>query len=212
MLKVCEIFASIQGESTYAGMPCVFVRLAGCNLRCTYCDTSYAYEEGREMSVTDIVDMVRSYGVSLVELTGGEPLLQGDARTLATALADRGCTVLIETNGSISIAGLDSRAVVIMDVKTPGSGMHEMTDLTNLARLREKDEVKFVITGRSDYEWSRDFVQKQALAGRCVVLFSPAYGMVSPSELSRWVLHDRLPVRLNIQLHKYIFGPDERGV
>ncbi|HSB51962.1 MAG TPA: radical SAM protein [Dissulfurispiraceae bacterium] len=212
MLKVCEIFASIQGESTYAGLPCVFVRLTGCNLRCTYCDTAYAYEEGREMPVTDIVDMVRSYGVSLVELTGGEPLLQGDARTLATALADRGCTVLIETNGSISIAGLDSRAVVIMDVKTPGSGMHGMTDLSNLVRLREEDEVKFVITGRSDYEWSRDFVQKQALAGRCVVLFSPAYGMVSPLELSRWILVDKLPVRLNIQLHKHIFGPDERGV
>ncbi len=212
MLKVCEIFASVQGESTYAGLPCVFVRLTGCNLRCTYCDTVYAYDEGREMPVPEIVGTVRAYGLSLVELTGGEPLLQGDTPALAAALADRSCTVLIETNGSVNISGLDPRAVIIMDVKTPGSGMHRMTDLSNLARLREKDQVKFVITCRGDYEWARDFVRKQALAGRCVILFSPAYGTVSPSELSRWILADKLPARLNIQLHKYIFGPDERGV
>lgn len=212
MLKICEIFASIQGESSYAGLPCAFVRLTGCNMRCLYCDTRFAYDEGSEMTVMEIVEAVRKCGIPLVEITGGEPLLQDETPALARLLLDEGHTVLIETNGSLPIDRLDRRAVVIMDVKTPGSGMSHMTDLSNLNLLKPTDELKCVITDRKDYEWAKAFIAEHQAAKGCAILFSPAFGMVSPRALAQWIIEDRLPVRLNVQLHKYLFGPDERGV
>jgi 7-carboxy-7-deazaguanine synthase len=211
-MKVCEIFASVQGESTYAGAPCVFVRLTGCNLRCAYCDTVYAYDEGREISLGELVSTVASFGITLVELTGGEPLLQPDAFRLASRLLDEGLKVLIETNGSVSISGADRRAVLIMDVKTPGSGMFDRMDLNNLELLRPHDELKFVITDREDYEWARCFIEERGLLPRRTVLLSPVSGSLAPRDLVRWIIDDRLAVRLNLQLHKYIYGPQERGV
>jgi 7-carboxy-7-deazaguanine synthase len=211
-MKVCEIFTSVQGESSYAGLPCTFVRVTGCNLRCTYCDTTYAYEEGEELSLDEITEKVRGEGVSLVELTGGEPLLAEGAHELIGRLLDLGLRVLVETNGSVSIRDVDPRAVLIMDVKTPGSEACGSTDLANVELLKPKDEVKFVLTDRKDYEWARDFIVTHGLTEKCTVLFSPAFGLLEARELAGWILADRLDVRLNLQLHKYIFGPDERGV
>jgi 7-carboxy-7-deazaguanine synthase len=212
-MKVCEIFTSIQGESTFAGQPCTFIRLSGCNLRCVYCDTQYSYEEGAEMELGDIVRQVETAGVPLVEITGGEPLLQGeDTNALIRALLDRDYRVLIETNGSMNIEGLDRRVTIILDMKTPGSGMSHRMDLTNLEKIKSTDEIKFVLSGRDDYAWSKDIVMRYGLEKRCVVLFSPAYGLLRPRELVSWMIEDKLAVRLNIQIHKYIFGPAERGV
>ncbi|MCL4475025.1 MAG: radical SAM protein [Nitrospirae bacterium] len=211
-MKVCEIFSSIQGESTYAGMPCVFVRMTGCNLRCSYCDTVYAYEEGTELTGEEIMDKIQAIGLKTVEITGGEPLLQKDVPPLTKKLLDREYRVLIETNGSQDIHGIDERAVIILDIKTPGSGMADKVMLSNLPLLKPQDEVKFVITHRNDYEWAKIFVREHSLMGRCTILFSPAFGMLDPRHLSKWILEDRLEVRLNLQLHKYIYGPDVRGV
>jgi 7-carboxy-7-deazaguanine synthase len=211
-MKVCEIFAGIQGESTYAGLPCVFVRMSGCNLRCVYCDTSYAYEEGMEMTEDEVFKEATSHGISTVEITGGEPLLQGAVPSLIKRLLDSGLVVLVETNGSVSISGVDSRAIIIMDVKTPGSDMSADMDLGNLKLLKPQDELKFVIGGRKDYEWTKDFLSEHGLTGLCTILLSPVFNVLSPQQLSRWILDDRLNVRLNLQLHKYIYGPDERGV
>ncbi len=211
-MKVCEIFASIQGESTFAGIPCTFIRMTGCNLRCSYCDTVYAYEEGTGLTDEEIVGKIEAIGLKTVEITGGEPLLQGEVFPLVKNLLDRGYRVLIETNGSQDIRGIDERAVIILDIKTPGSGMAERMRLSNLALLKPEDEVKFVITDRKDYEWSRAIVREHHRAGRYKVLFSPAFGMLDPRDLSRWILEDRLDVRLNVQLHKYIYGPETRGV
>lgn len=212
-MKVCELFTSIQGESTYAGTPCTFIRLSGCNLRCSYCDTAYSYEDGTEMTVAGIIEKVRDAGLNLVEITGGEPLLQfDDVAELATRLLDSGYRVLIETNGSVRIDRLDSRAVVILDLKTPASGMSEMNDLSNLEYIKPNDEIKFVISDRSDYEWSKRMVLEQGLSKRCIVLFSSAAGSLSARELAGWIIQDRLDVRLNMQLHKIIFDPNERGV
>lgn len=206
-MKVCEIFASIQGESTYAGLPCVFVRMTGCNLMCVYCDTTYAYEEGREMSEGEILEAINSYGIRLVEITGGEPFLQKDTLPLIEKLIDNGFKVLVETNGSMSIKDVDKRAVIIMDIKTPGSGMFERMDLLNLKYLKPIDEVKLVVMNREDYEWVRDFIRDYGLLDKCKILLSPAYGILSPKSLSEWIIGDRLPVRLNLQLHKYISVP-----
>ena len=211
-MKVCEIFLSIQGESTYAGLPCVFIRMSGCNLRCAYCDTTYAYEEGMELSEEDIFKQAVSYGISLIEITGGEPLMQKDVFQLIKRLLDSSLTVLVETNGSINFSGVDRRAIIIMDIKSPGSGMCEMMDLENLRLLKSQDELKFVIADRGDYEWTRDFIRKHGLSGKCTILLSPVFGVFSPRDLSRWMLDDRLRARLNLQLHKYIYGPEERGV
>jgi 7-carboxy-7-deazaguanine synthase len=211
-MKVCEIFASIQGESTYSGLPCVFVRLTGCNLRCSYCDTRYAYDEGREMTGDEIVTEVISYSLRLVEITGGEPLLQNEVLTLISRLNDQGLSVLIETNGSINIEDVDRRATIIMDVKTPGSSMSETLYAANFENLKRSDELKFVITSRADYEWAKDVVTKFVLHEKCTVHFSPAYSLIQPSDLSAWILQDKLSVRLNLQLHKYIYHPDRRGV
>ena len=209
-MKVCEIFKSIQGESSYAGMPCTFIRLAGCNLRCSYCDTTYAYNEGSEFSEEDIVDEVRRAGIGLVEVTGGEPLLQKGICQLIRRLLDEGYKVLIETNGSINIKEVDRRAVIILDIKTPGSGMNAEMDLSNVDVIKNTDEIKFVITNRGDYEWSKDIINRYNLINKCHLLMSPVYGMLPAEELARWMVEDRLGARLNLQLHKYIFGCDRR--
>ena len=211
-MKVCEIFSSIQGESSYAGLPSVFVRVTGCNLRCLYCDTPYAYDEGREMSEDEIFDEVSRHGVRLVEITGGEPLLQKGVFPLIRRLLDDGFTLLLETNGSVSIKDVDKRAVIVIDIKTPKSGMFGNMDLENLGYLKQNDELKFVISDREDYEWVKNFIETYRLLDRCKILLSPAYRLLSPESLSRWMLHDRLPARLNLQLHKYIYGPEARGV
>ncbi|NOX20633.1 MAG: radical SAM protein [Nitrospirae bacterium] len=209
-VKLCETFSSIQGESSYAGYPCFFIRLTGCNLRCSYCDTEYAYAEGEEVEVTELLKKARESGLSLVEITGGEPLIQEGAFELVTRLSDSGFQVLVETNGSVDITRLDPRAVAVLDVKTPGSGMSEKMDFRNLYRLRPNDEVKFVITSKDDFLWSVEMVNRYSLPQKRV-LFSPAKGYIEPKQLAEWILKERLSVRLNLQLHKFIFG-DKRGV
>ncbi|HBG93292.1 MAG: 7-carboxy-7-deazaguanine synthase [Nitrospirae bacterium GWF2_44_13] len=211
-MKICEIFTSIQGESSYAGMPCTFIRLTGCNLRCLYCDTAYAYEEGMELTEAEIISEVELIGVHLVTITGGEPLLQEETFRLTERLIGEGYKVLIETNGTMSIKDIDSRAVIVLDIKTPGSGMWEEMDLSNLDYIKPTDEIKFVITDREDYEWSKDVMHKYNLGSKCQVFFSPAFGILLPESLVKWILEDRLDVRLNLQMHKYIYGSDRRGI
>ena len=213
MLTVNEIFHSIQGESTHAGRPCVFVRLTACDLRCRWCDTPYAFHEGRKMSVDEVIADVDARGCDVVEVTGGEPLLQPDVYPLMQRLLESGKTVLIETGGHRSIADVPAGVIRIMDVKCPGSGESEQNDWTNLARLTPRDEVKFVIAHRADYEFARDVVRKEKLIGRVnAVLFSPVHGELDPKLLSEWVIQDRLPVRVQLQMHKYIWSPTTRGV
>lgn len=205
-VNVCETFASLQGESTYAGLTCFFVRLAGCNLRCVYCDTPQAFEPGREMSVDELARAASASGTAITEITGGEPLLQAGCAALAARLceATRG-PVLVETNGTCDISALPDRAVRIMDVKCPGSGAGASFDLDNLRRLRGCDEVKFVISHAADYEWARAFAARHALQARCAaVLFSPARGRLAPADLARWIMRDALPVRLQVPLHSVL--------
>ena len=212
-LTINEIYFSIQGESTWAGLPCVFVRLTFCDLRCTYCDTEYAFYEGKKQTLGEIVDAVFAYDCPLVEVTGGEPLLQRNVLPLMTLLADAGCTVLLETSGAHDISGVDPRVHRIMDLKTPGSGEVARNLLSNLAHLLPGDEVKFVIGSRQDYEWSRAQVREHRLAERCrAVLFSPIFGRIEPREIVDWVLADKLPVRFQLQMHKFIWAPTQRGV
>jgi len=210
-MKVVEIFTSIQGESSHAGKLCTFVRMAGCNLRCTYCDTQYAYDQGEELSEDSIIKKVTNSGIQLVEITGGEPLLQKRAGALIKRLLDEGFDVLVETNGSYSIKDIDKRAVVILDIKTPGSGMADKMDFSNIDQIKLDDEIKFVITSRRDYEWTKDIMAQYDLSDKGHVLLSPAYGMLDPQDLIRWMLEDGINARLNLQIHKYIFGPDTRG-
>lgn len=213
MLTINEIFHSIQGESTYAGEPCVFVRLTACDLRCSWCDTPYAFHEGRKMSVDEVLAEVRTYDCPTVEITGGEPLLQPDVVPLMTRLVDEGRRVLLETGGHRSLDGVPAGVTTIMDVKCPGSGEAARQDVANFQRLRPHDQVKFVIRDRADYEFARDVLAREALAGRvAAVLFSPVHGVLEPKTLAAWVLEDRLPVRLQLQAHKYIWGADVRGV
>jgi 7-carboxy-7-deazaguanine synthase len=211
-MRVTEIFHSIQGESTYAGQPCVFVRLTGCPLRCTWCDTEYAFYGGSEVALEDIVAKVGSYGCRLVEITGGEPLAQSEAFALISRLCDQTFDVLIETSGAIDTASVDPRAHLILDVKCPASGMSDRMHWPNLSRVTEKDEVKFVLADRSDYEWARQVLMDHEVANRCTVLMSPVFGALDPRQLAEWVLADRLPVRVQLQLHKFIWAPDMRGV
>ncbi len=212
-MKVCEIFTSIQGESTFAGRPCTFVRTSGCNLRCSYCDTQYSFDEGEDLSVEDIFACVHKAAIRLVEITGGEPLLQQEEVAALTAmLLDSGYTVLLETNGTLPIKQIHEKVIVIMDVKTPSSGMSLHNDFTNLHYLKKNDEVKFVICDKDDYTWATRIVLDEELASRCEVLFAPAFGFLDPRKLAEWIISDRLHVRLNLQLHKYIFGPEERRV
>jgi 7-carboxy-7-deazaguanine synthase len=213
MLTINEIFYSIQGESSRVGQPCVFVRLTACDLRCSWCDTPYAFNEGRKMSVDDVVAAVDGYGCPLVEITGGEPLLQEDVYELMERLSGSGRTVMLETGGHRSIGRVPTGIVKIVDVKCPGSGEADKNDWTNLNILASGDEVKFVIKDRTDYEFARDVIARYTLADRAAaVLMSPVHGVLEPRMLSEWVLADRLPARLQLQLHKYIWPPDTRGV
>ena len=213
-LKVNEIFYSIQGESTYAGQPCVFIRLTGCNLRCSYCDTTYAYDEGSFMELTEIVEGVKKFECSLVEITGGEPLLQDETTKLITVLLDLGFNVLLETNGSKDIGIVDRRCIKIMDIKCPSSKEEKNNKLENLKKLNKGDELKFVIEDRIDYEFAvgilSDIPEKTRV--EICVNFSPGFGSIAPRELAEWILKDKLDVRLNLQLHKFIWPPDMRGV
>ena len=213
MLTINEIFHSIQGESTHAGRPCVFVRLTACDLRCSWCDTPYAFHEGRKMSVDDVVADVEARGCPVVEVTGGEPLLQADVYPLMQRLLDAGKTVLIETGGHRSIAQVPDGVVRIMDVKCPGSGESAKNDWSNLALLKPADEVKFVIADRVDYDYAREIVQREKLVGRvAAVLFSPVHAKLDARQLAEWVIADRLEVRVQLQMHKYIWTPETRGV
>jgi 7-carboxy-7-deazaguanine synthase len=213
MLTVNEIFHSIQGESTHAGRPCVFVRLTACDLRCTWCDTTYAFHEGHKMSVDEVVDRVRSYGCDVVEITGGEPLLQKEVYPLMQRLLDDGRTVMIETGGHLSVDAVPDAVIRVIDVKCPGSGEADKNHWANLERLRPTDEIKFVIKDRADYEYARDVVIRHELAARCnAVLFSPVHGVQDAKSLAEWVLADRLPVRVQLQTHKFIWDPQTRGV
>jgi len=213
-LKVNEIFYSIQGESTYAGRPCVFVRLAGCNLRCTYCDTQYAYEEGETMELPHVSQKVASYQCPLVEVTGGEPLLQNDTAILVKNLLDDSYEVLFETNGTMDISRLDSRCIKIMDVKCPSSGMHSKNDLENLNRLTSRDEIKFVLGNKEDYQYAKKIIDTlQANSNKVnAIHFSPVFGCLEPKILAEWILADHLDARLQLQIQKTIWGPEARGV
>ena len=213
-LTVNEIFHSIQGESTYAGRPSVFVRLTGCNLRCRYCDTRYAYHEGQPMAVDAILDRVAAFNWPLVEVTGGEPLLQTETPALIYQLLESGYQVLMETNGSRDISAVDNRCIRIMDIKCPSSGEHLRNDPANLSRLTEKDEIKFVIGDREDYEFAKNtLLDSWDLAKRSnPVHFSPIHGIFNPKRLAEWILKDRLDVRLHLQMHKVIWDPNKRGV
>ncbi|GAB4239958.1 MAG: 7-carboxy-7-deazaguanine synthase QueE [Candidatus Methylacidiphilales bacterium] len=212
-LTVNEIYGSVQGESTFAGERCAFVRLTFCDLRCTYCDTTYAFYEGSKRTIGSIVEEVEALGIPLVEVTGGEPLLQPNAAVLTRVLCDRGYTVLVETAGAHDISVLDARVIRIMDLKCPDSGMADRNLWSNIDHLTVRDEVKFVIGSRGDYEWARDQVGRWRLADRVrAVLFSPVFGRIEPKVLVEWILADRLPVRFQLQMHKFIWPPSERGV
>ncbi len=212
-LLVNEIFYSVQGESTHAGRPCAFVRLTACNLRCNYCDTEYAFHQGRRMTVAEVVDRVEGYRCPLVEITGGEPLLQEAVHPLCAALLAAGKQVMIETSGALDVSRLDPRVIKIMDLKCPGSGEAQSNLWSNLRHLNPLDEVKFVISDRADYEWTRTVIADYKLDRRVnAVLISPAFGRIEPASLAAWMLEDRLPARLQLQMHKYIWSPNARGV
>jgi 7-carboxy-7-deazaguanine synthase len=213
MLTINEIFHSIQGESSRAGRACVFVRLTGCDLRCSWCDTPYAFHEGRKRSVDDVVAEVAGYDCPVVEITGGEPLLQQDVYPLMDALLAQGRTVLLETGGHRSIERVPHEVVKIVDVKCPGSGEAHRNDWDNLGRLAPHDEVKFVLNDRGDYDFAMDVVRRYDLPSRCAaLLFSPVHDVLEPKALAGWMLADRAPARLQLQLHKYIWSPAQRGV
>ena len=211
-LTVNEIFHSIQGESSHAGRPCVFIRLTFCNLRCVYCDTEYAFHEGDPMEIPEILSRVRSFGCDLVEVTGGEPLVQKNVHQLLRALCDAGLEVLLETGGSIGIETVDPRVKRIVDFKCPGSGMEQHNLWSNVEFLTARDEVKFVVGSREDFEWAVERVREMKLLTRCSVLISPVFGVLQPAHLAEWLLQERLPVRLQLQMHKHIWEPQARGV
>jgi 7-carboxy-7-deazaguanine synthase len=212
MLTVNEIFHSIQGESTRAGDPCVFVRLTACDLRCTWCDTPYAFHEGRKMSIDEVVKAVDDYGCPLVEITGGEPLLQDEVYPLMSRLLERGHTVMLETGGHRPIDRVPTGVIKVVDVKCPGSGESDKNHWANLDALAPHDEVKFVIADRADYDFARDVISTKLTGPHGAILFSPVHGMLDPKTLSEWVLADRLPVRVQLQIHKIIWTPETRGV
>jgi len=211
-LRIKELYRSIQGESTFAGWPCVFVRTAGCDIRCVYCDEAHAFGGGERLSIDEILARVAKLGVRLVEVTGGEPLAQKGTPELVRALLDAGYEVLVETGGHHDISVLDPRAHAIVDVKTPGSRMSQHNMLENLDRLRPGDEVKFVLTDRADYDFAKRIVREHGLESRVPVHFSPVHPGLDPKDLVQWLLDDGLRVRLNLQLHKYVWGPDAKSV
>jgi 7-carboxy-7-deazaguanine synthase len=211
-LVIHEIYRSLQGESTFAGLPCVFIRLTACHLRCVYCDTPHAFSEGQALHLDEIVSRTLDLGDDLVELTGGEPLLQPEVYPLMTRLADAGKTVLLETSGAVDTAAVDPRVRIILDIKTPGSGEVETNVWSNLDRLKTTDEVKVVICDRADFDWAAEIVRQRRLVDRCPVLFSASFGQVDPAELASWILDSRLSVRLQLQQHKILWDPSARGV
>ena len=211
-LIVNEIFHSIQGESTRSGLPCVFVRLTYCNLRCSYCDTEYAFMEGTPMSINEILDKVAGYNCRLVEITGGEPLAQDGVHELLRSLCDKGYEVLLETGGSLDISAVDGLVIKIMDLKCPGSGMVGKNLYANIAYLHPTDEVKFVISDRADFQWAVNIIQQKDLLRRCHILMSAVFDTLEPVCLAEWILESRLPIRFQLQVHKYIWSPETRGV
>jgi 7-carboxy-7-deazaguanine synthase len=211
-LMVCETFSSLLGESTLAGLPAFFIRLSGCNLRCAYCDTTYAYEEGEPRSVASLVEMARDSSMRLVLVTGGEPLLQNGTPVLLDELIQAGLEVMLETNGSLPIQGINPLVRRIVDVKCPGSGMSGHNLWTNLEILTPRDEVKFVIGNQADFTWALEVATRYHLPGRLPVLISPVFGALSLPEVAAWIVKSGQPLRLNLQMHKYIWGPEARGV
>jgi 7-carboxy-7-deazaguanine synthase len=213
MLKINEIFYSIQGESTYAGLSCVFIRLTYCNLRCVYCDTEYAFFEGKDMEIDEIIHEAAKFDCKLVEITGGEPLVQDEVHSLMSKLCDAGFDVMIETGGSLPIENIDRRVKIIMDIKTPYSKMEKKNRYENIEYLKATDEVKFVIGSREDYHWSKAILEKYGLTKKVnQVLFSPVFEQVENIHLAEWILQDKLNVRFQLQMHKYIWHPETRGV
>jgi len=213
MPKVNEIYFSVQGESTYAGLPCVFVRLTYCNLRCSYCDTEYAFYDGKDLSNTQILEVVRKYDCKLVEITGGEPLVQmEECLGLMKQLCDEGFEVLIETGGSLSIKDIDQRVKIIMDLKCPSSGMEKKNLYENINFLKPLDELKFVIGSREDYDWTISTIKKYNLENKCKILFSVVFGKLEPVQLVNWILEDKLNVRFQLQMHKFIWHHETKGV
>jgi len=212
LLKVNEIYLSLQGESTYAGVPCVFVRLTGCPLRCVWCDTAYAFYNGEDQNLDAVLEKVDSYGVKTVELTGGEPLAQAGAIALLERLVEKGYRVLLETSGGVSVERVPSAVVKILDVKCPGSGESGRNLWDNLEKLVPgQDEIKFVLLDRPDYDYAKDIIARHELAGRFTLLFSPVHGKLKPAELAEWIIEDRLPVKFQLQLHKFIWPGETKG-
>ena len=212
MIKINEIYLSVQGESTHTGLPCVFIRLTGCNLRCSWCDTAYAFHEGKNMSIDEILQKVANFEIHLVEITGGEPLMQDNVYTLMRRLIEKGYKVMLETGGSISLERVPKDVIKIMDLKCPGSGEQEKNNLDNLKLLVPHDEVKFVILDKKDYEWSRDIIKRYKINETAHILISPVFDKLELKEIVKWILKDRLPVRLQTQLHKIIWDKNTIGV
>ncbi len=212
MLKICELFLGIEGESTYAGLPCIFIRLTGCNLKCTYCDTKYAYEEGEEREIADILKTLRKYPFKLVCITGGEPLLQREVYDLISILDEKGYKILLETNGSLPISKIPNYVIKIMDLKTPGSGESEKNLYRNISSLNKDDEVKFVLCTNDDYLWAKIKIDEYKLDKVCTVLLSPAWGLLNPAELAEWMLRDGMETKLQLQIQKIIWPNKIRGV
>ena len=212
MIKINEIYLSVQGESSHTGLPCVFVRLTGCNLRCVWCDTAYAFHDGKNQSIDQTLKDIKNFGINLVEITGGEPLMQEDVYPLMEALLENGYKVMLETGGSLSLGKVPRDVIKILDLKCPGSEEHKKNNLDNLKLLAPHDEVKFVILDRRDYEWSRDLIKKHKINETAPILFSPVYGKLELKEMVKWILEDRLPVRLQTQLHKVIWSKETQGV
>ncbi len=212
MLKVNEIYYSIQGESSKSGLPCVFVRLTYCNLRCTYCDTEYAFYEGEDKSIAEIINEVKKYNCKLIEVTGGEPLVQKECLELMKKLCDEGFDVMLETGGSLPIKDVDNRVLIIMDLKCPSSKMEKKNLYENINYLKPKDELKFVIGNREDYDWSKEIISKYDLINKSEILFSVVFGELEPVTLVNWIIEDKLDVRYQLQMHKYIWHPETKGV
>lgn len=211
-MRITEIFFSLQGESTFSGLPCVFIRTTGCNLRCTWCDTEYSFYGGVELTLDEILAKVASYDCKLVELTGGEPMLQKEIYELSSRLLAQGYTVLMETGGSLDLSQLDARVIKIVDLKCPGSGEEDKNYWPNLAVMQPHDQIKFVIKDRRDYEWSVAMMREHRLGERFQVLFSPVFNVMNYRTLAEWMLADHVPARFQVQLHKYIWPPEMRGV
>lgn len=212
MLKVNEIYMSIQGESSKAGLPCVFVRLTYCNLRCNYCDTEYAFYEGNDLSINEILNAVKKHNCKLVEITGGEPLFQNECIELMRRLCDEGFDVMVETGGSLPIKDIDKRVMIIMDLKCPSSNMMKKNLYENIDFMKSTDEIKFVIGTREDYEWTKGIIKKYKLTDRCRILLSVVFGKLESAKLVEWILEDKLEVRFQLQLHKFIWEPSKKGV